>query len=83
MSKKYYWKMNGHFYEVSKEEYKTFKKEYDRHKKLKKAENDAVVLSLDALREQSDYTDVFLTDENIDLEEQVVHKIMLEKLGIT
>lgn len=34
MSKKYYWKMNGYLYEVSKEQYYEYRKEQDRHIEL-------------------------------------------------
>ena len=49
MSKKYYWKMNGHLYEVSKEQYFEYRKEQDRHDYLKRNEQEAVILSLDAM----------------------------------
>lgn len=31
MNKKYYWKMNGYIYEVTKEQYYKYRKEQDRH----------------------------------------------------
>ena len=35
MSKKYYWKMNGYLYEVSKEQYYEYGREQNRHDYLK------------------------------------------------
>ena len=49
MSKKYYWKMNGYLYEVSKEQYYEYRREQNRHDYLKKQKQEAVILSLDAL----------------------------------
>ena len=49
MSKKYYWKMNGHLYEVSEKQYYEYRREQDRHDYLKKQEQEAVILSLYAV----------------------------------
>lgn len=80
MSKRYYWKMNGHLYEVSKEQYFEYRKEQDQHNYLKKNEQEAVTLSLDALGTEGTSGDVFIADERVNIEEKVVHKLMLEKL---
>ena len=80
MSKRYYWKMNGHLYEVVKEQYFEYRKEQDRHNYLKKNEQEAVILSLDALGTEGTSGDVFIADERVNIEEEVVHKLMLEKL---
>ena len=45
--KKYYWKMNGYFYEVTKDQYNDFRNEHNRHKVLEVAEKEATVLSFD------------------------------------
>ena len=44
MDKKYYWKMNGYIYEVTKEQYYRYRKEQDRHDYLREAEEEAVIL---------------------------------------
>lgn len=80
MSKRYYWKMNGHLYEVSKGQYLEYRKERDRHNYLKKNEQEAVILSLDALGADGTSGDVFIADERVNVEEEIVHKLMLEKL---
>lgn len=81
MSKKYYWKMNGYLYEISKEQYLEYRKEQDRHNYLKKNEQKAVILSLDAMGADGKNGEVFIADERVDVEEEIVHKLMLEKLG--
>lgn len=49
MSKRYYWKINGYLYEVSEEQYFEYKYEQNRHDYLKKNEQAALILSLDAM----------------------------------
>ena len=49
MSKKYYWIIDGKYYEVSKETYQKFKREYDHAKMLDEYEKKVIVLSLDAV----------------------------------
>ena len=80
MSKKYYWKINGYLYKVTKEQYQSFKKEHDRHKRLEAAEKEAIILSFDSLGEEEDYADKFIADPNVHVEDDVIHKIMIEKL---
>lgn len=80
MSKKYYWKMNGYLYEVSKEQYLEYRKEQDRHNYLKKNEQEAIILSLDALGAEGTSGDVFIADERVNVEEEIVHKLLLDKL---
>ena len=80
--KKYYWKMDGNLYEVTKEQYQKLKKEFDHHKRLEKAEKEAVILSFDALSEIGESADKFIADPNINVEEDVIHKIMIEKLRL-
>lgn len=81
MSKKYYWKMNGHLYEVSEEQYKKYKKEYDRSRTLEKQRKEMVILSFDAL-DTDEYTgESIFADPNIDIENEVVKNIMHEKLN--
>ena len=68
MSKKYYWKMNGHLYEVSEEQYKKYKKEYDRSRTLEKQRKEMVILSFDAL-DIDEYTgESIFADPNIDID---------------
>lgn len=81
MSKKYYWKMNGYLYEVSEEQYKKYKKEYDRSRTLEKQRKEMVILSFDAL-DTDEYTgESIFADPNIDIENEVVKNIMHEKLN--
>ena len=81
MSKKYYWKMNGHLYEVSEEQYKKYKKEYDRSRTLAKQRKQVVILSFDAL-DTDEYTgESIFADPNTDIETEVVGNIMREKLN--
>ena len=81
MSKKYYWKMNGYLYEVSKEQYFEYRKEQDRHNYLKENEEEATILSLDSLGAEGKNGENFLADPKINVEDEVIHKIMLEKLS--
>ena len=80
MSKKYYWKMNGYIYEVTKEQYYRYRKEQDRHDYLREAEEEAVILSLDSLGGEGKDGVNFIADPNVNVEEEVVHRIMLDKL---
>lgn len=80
MSKRYYWKMNGRLYEVSKGQYFEYRKEQDRHNYLKKNEQEAVILSLDAIGAEGKNGEVFIANERVNVEEEIVHKLMLEKL---
>lgn len=79
--KKYYWKINGYLYEVSKEKYMEYKEEQNRHDYLKRNESEAVVLSLDSLGKNGVNGETFIADPRVNIEEDVIHKIMLEKLG--
>ena len=80
MDKKYYWKMNGYIYEVTKEQYYRYRKEQDRHDYLREAEEEAVILSLDSLGGEGKDGVNFIADPNVNVEEEVVHRIMLDKL---
>ena len=80
MPKKYYWKINGYFYEVSEEQYYEYKIEQDRHNYLKETEQDAVILSLEAMGDKHGAAENFIPDPGVHIEDDVVHKLMLEKL---
>ena len=82
MDKKYYWKMNGYIYEVTKEQYYRYRKEQDRHDYLREAEEEAVILSLDSLGGEGKDGVNFIADPNVNVEEEVVHRIMLDKLRV-
>lgn len=82
MDKKYYWKMNGYIYEVTKEQYYRYRKEQDRHDYLRGAEEKAVILSLDSLGGEGKDGVNFIADPNVNVEEEVVHRIMLDKLRV-
>lgn len=79
-NKKYYWKIDGRVYEVTKEQYIKYRKEQDRHYYLKKAEKAVQVISFDSLGKNGESGDSFLADESVDIESEVIHKMMLEKL---
>ena len=80
MDKKYYWTMNGYIYEVTKEQYYRYRTEQDRHDYLREAEEEAVILSLDSLGGEGKDGVNFIADPNVNVEEEVVHRIMLDKL---
>lgn len=80
MSKRYYWKINGYLYEVSEEQYFEYKYEQNRHDYLKKNEQEALILSLDAMGAEGKNGEVFIADERVNVEEEIVHKLMLDKL---
>lgn len=82
VSKKYYWKMNGYLYEVSEEQYKKYKKEYDRSKRLEKQRQEMIILSFDALDTDDCIGESVFADPNVDIESEVVDSIMHEKLNI-
>ena len=82
MDKKYYWKMNGYIYEVTKEQYYRYRKEQDRHDYLREAEEEAVILSLDSLGGEGRDGVNFIADPNVNVEDDVIHKIMLDKLRL-
>ena len=78
---KHHWKINGRIYEVSKKQRQRFKKEYDRHKRLMAAKKDVTVLSLDAIEEQGSMKDVFLADLTVNVEDEIIDKLMIKKLN--
>lgn len=80
--KKYYWKMNGYLYEVTKEQYQAFKKEHDHHKRLEEVEREVVILSFDSLGEGGESAEKFIADPDVHIEEDVIHKMMIEKLRV-
>ena len=83
MSKKYYWIIDGKYYEVSKETYQKFKREYDHARMLQRYENEVYVFSLDAMAtEQTTGYDV-IADLGVNVEETAVHNLMIEKLRDT
>lgn len=81
MTIKHHWKINGRIYEVSKKQRQRFKKEYDRHKRLMAAKKDVTVLSLDAIEEQGSMKDVFLADLTVNIEDEIIDKLMIKKLN--
>ena len=81
MTIKHHWKINGRIYEVSKKQRQRFKKEYDRHKRLMAAKKDVTVLSLDAIEEQGSMKDIFLADLTVNIEDEIIDKLMIKKLN--
>ena len=57
-----------------------YRREQDRHDYLKKQEQEAVILSLDALGVDGMSGESFIADNQINVEEETVQNIMLEKL---
>lgn len=80
MSKKHYWIIGKKYYEVSKDTYQKFKSEYDHSKMLKEYEEEVTVLSLDALSVGEHSFGEIVADPNVNLEEEVMQKILLEKM---
>lgn len=80
MAKKYYWILDGKYYEVSKETYQKYKKEHDHSKMLQNYENEVHIFSLDAMTaEDVSFYEIF-PNPDVNIEEIVLKKIMLEKL---
>lgn len=80
MSKKYYWIIDGKYYEVSKETYQKFKREYDHTKMLEEYEKEVVVLSLDAVTSGEHSLSEVIPDTKTNVEDDVIHKILIEKM---
>ena len=82
MPKKYYWIIDKKFYEVSKETYQKFKKEYDHARMLREyeEEDEIEVLSLDEYVTENITGYEMLSDPEVNVEDEAVHNVMLEKL---
>lgn len=80
MSKKYYWIIDGKYYEVSKETYQKFKREYDHAKMLEEYEREVHVFSLDAMATNEATGYDVIADSNVNVAETAVHNLMIEKL---
>lgn len=80
MSKKYYWIIDGKYYEVSKETYQKYKKEHDHSKMLQKYEEEVHVFSLDARAAEDITGHDIIADTSVNVEEEAIHNLMLEKL---
>lgn len=80
MSKKYYVKVAGYLYEVSKEVHDKYKREERRHRYLEGTQNDVIVISYDALDNDEMVGESTLVDESVNVEEEAINNIMLEKL---
>ena len=83
MSKKYYWIIDGKYYEVSKETYQKFKREYDHARMLQRYENEVYVFSLDAMATEETTGYDVIADLGVNVEETAVHNLMIEKLRDT
>ena len=66
--------------EVSEKQYYEYRREQDRHDYLKKQEQEAVILSLYAVGVDGMSGRSLIADNQINVEEETVHNIMLEKL---
>lgn len=80
MSKKYYVKVAGYLYEVSKEIHDTYKREERRHRYLKDTQKEVVTLSYDALNDEV-VSESVLVDRYVNVEEAAINNVMLEKLN--
>ena len=83
MCKKYYWIIDGKYYEVSKETYQKFKREYDHARMLQRYENEVYVFSLDAMATEETTGYDVIADLGVNVEESAVHNLMIEKLRDT
>lgn len=83
MCKKYYWIIDGKYYEVSKETYQKFKREYDHARMLQRYENEVYVFSLDAMATEETTGYDVIADLGVNVEETAVHNLMIEKLRDT
>lgn len=80
MSKKYYWILDGKYYEVSKETYQKYKKEHDHSKMLQEYENEVHIFSLDAMAAEDITGYGVIADTNVNVEDEAIHNIMLSNL---
>ena len=80
MDKKYYWIIDGKYYEVSKETYQKYKKEHDHSKMLQEYENEVHIFSLDAMAAEDITGYGVITDTNVNVEGEAIHNIMLSNL---
>ena len=80
MDKKYYWIIDGKYYEVSKETYQKYKKEHDHSKMLKEYENEVHIFSLDAMAAEDITGYGVIADTNVNVEDEAIHNIMLSNL---
>lgn len=80
MDKKYYWIIDGKYYEVSKETYQMYKREHDHSKRLQKYENEVYVFSLDAMAAEDINGYDVIADMSVNVEQEALHRIMLENL---
>ena len=80
MSKKYYWIIDGKYYEVSKETYQKYKKEHDHSKMLQKYEEEAHVFSLDAMAAEDITGHDIIADTSVNVEDEAIHNILLSNL---
>lgn len=80
MDKKYYWIIDGKYYEVSKETYQKYKKEHDHGKMLQEYENEVHIFSLDAMAAEDITGYGVIADTNVNVEDEAIHNIMLSNL---
>ena len=80
MDKKYYWILDGKYYEVSKETYQKYKKEHDHSKMLREYEEEVHVFSLDAMAADDINGHDVIADANVNVEDEAIHNIMLSNL---
>ena len=80
MDKKYYWIIDGKYYEVSKETYQKYKKEHDHSKMLQEYENEVHIFSLDAMAAENITGHDIIADTSVNVEDEAIHNIMLSNL---
>ena len=80
MSKKYYWKMDGKIYEVSKELHDEFRREHDRHTYLRKQEEGVIITSIEAISNIEFGGAEIISDPSVNVEEEAINNVMIEKL---
>jgi len=80
MSKKRLYNCAGKLHSVSEKQYKEFKTNDNHSYYIKQFEKDTAILSFDALDDDEFLGENIVIDYSVDVEEEVINNIMLEKL---
>lgn len=78
--KKYYWIIDGKYYEVSKRTYQKLKSDYDHSKMLKEYEAEVTVLSLDNDTSYEHSLSEVVADPSVNVEDNAIHNVLVEKM---
>ena len=80
MNKTYKVKYAGRIFDVTKKQYDEIRSEQRRHRYLKENEKSVTLLSYDALEFDDSSNMEILADKTVNVEEEVIKKLMIEKL---